>query len=106
MRCAQCNADLRFVMLDMFKRDGTDEMVPSSFYEEMGDSVLVPLPGSWTGMDLTAEEQRERIVCPNCNKYPFAGKRISIETSFFAVCSNVDGDDGQDLIDEEEEPNE
>ena len=85
MKCLNCGEIIDEVLVNTFIYDGSDEMnkIPiQHIYNETGRKLIggvIRATMNWTGYDLTDEERKETILCPECNRYPF-NKEEEIQT--------------------------
>ena len=104
MKCKCCGAEISTIVTSIFNRDGSDSDHEIPFTETEDDAAFFDIDMNWTGYDLTAEEQREDIRCPECGKYPFRSDEIQNYDFCRVVCfgrsENSDHDD-DDLLDDE-----
>ena len=79
--CEKCGKEIDHINTSVFNYDGSDSdySIPITYSKENG-CVLFSLSQNWTGYELTDEEQKERIRCPYCGKFPF---NDSIEIEFY-----------------------
>ncbi len=79
--CEKCGKEIEHINTSVFNYDGSDSdySVPITYSKENG-CVSFSTSQKWTGYDLTDEEQKERIRCPYCGKFPFDD---SIEIEFY-----------------------
>ena len=71
IKCKCCGAEIDSVKTRMFNLDGSDDDYEVPLTECEDNAVYFETNRSWTGYELSEEEQRERICCPKCCKYPF-----------------------------------
>lgn len=76
MKCEKCGKDLSYLYLDKFNYDGSDNFVKHYLEECLINAVVIETDSNWTGYELSEEEQKETIVCPYCNKFPFKKEEI------------------------------
>lgn len=79
--CEKCGKEIDHINTSVFSYDGSDSdySFPITYSKENG-CVSFSTSQKWTGYDLTDDEQKERICCPYCGKYPFDD---SIEIEFY-----------------------
>ena len=79
--CEKCGKKIDHINTSVFSYDGSDSdySVPITYSKENG-CVSFSTSQKWTGYDLTDGEQKERICCPYCGKFPFDD---SIEIEFY-----------------------
>lgn len=79
--CEKCGNKIDHINTSAFKYDGSDSdcSIPITYNKENG-CVSFSTSQKWTGYDLTDKEQKERIRCPYCGKFPFDD---SIEIEFY-----------------------
>ena len=79
--CEKCGKEIDHINTSVFNYDGSDSdySIPITYSKENG-CVSFSTNQKWTGYDLTDEEQKERINCPYCGKFPFDD---SIEIEFY-----------------------
>ena len=70
--CEKCGKEIDHIITSVFNYDGSDSdcSIPITYRNEYG-CVSFSTSKDWTGYDLTDEEQKERISCPYCGKFPF-----------------------------------
>lgn len=104
MKCKFCGAEISTIVTSIFNHDGTDSDHVIPFTEAENDAVFFDVDMNWTGYELSEEEQREDIRCPECDKYPFRSDEIQNYDLCRVVCfgrsENSDHDD-DDLLDDE-----
>ena len=71
IKCKCCGAEIDSVKTGMFNLDGSDNDYEVPLIECEENAVYFETNRTWTGYELSEEEQRERISCPKCGKYPF-----------------------------------
>ena len=71
IKCKCCGAEIDSVKTGMFNLDGSDDDYEVLLTECEENAVYFETNRTWTGYELSEEEQRERICCPKCGKYPF-----------------------------------
>ena len=78
--CERCGKQIDHINTSVFQYDGTDSeyQMPLTFDEKSG-CVVFETVQNWTGYELTDEERKEGIRCPNCGEYPFDS---SVEIEF------------------------
>ena len=79
--CEKCGKKIDHINTSVFNYNGSDSdySIPITYSKENG-CVSFSTSQKWTGYDLTDEEQKERIRCPYCGKFPFDD---SIEIEFY-----------------------
>ena len=77
--CEHCGKQIDRINTSVFNCDGSDSehQIPLTFDKETG-CVVFETSQNWTGYELTDEERKEGIRCPNCGEYPF-DKSVEIE---------------------------
>lgn len=85
IKCEKCGKEIDHVVVDFFDRYGSDdyEMIP--IFECDTNAAYIDLDSSWTGYDLTEEEQRETIQCPHCKQFPFKYEEVQVHEIVRAV---------------------
>ena len=79
MRCAKCGKEIHEVLLNIFNFDGSDDFVEEDIGEiECCDAVYISTYRNWTGYELSKEEQRETILCPHCEQFPFKSDEVNV----------------------------
>jgi len=70
--CEKCGKKIDHIITSVFNYDGSDSdySIPITYSKENG-CVSFSTSQKWTGYDLTDEEQKDRICCPYCGKFPF-----------------------------------
>lgn len=87
MRCAKCGKEIHEVLLNVFNFDGSDDFVEEDIGEiECCDAVYISTYRNWTGYELSEEEQRETILCPHCEQFPFKSDEIGVYDKVEIVC--------------------
>lgn len=87
MRCAKCGKEIHEVLLNVFNFDGSDDFVEEDIGEiEYCDAVYISTYRSWKGYELSEEEQRETILCPHCEQFPFKSDEIGVHDKVEIVC--------------------
>ena len=65
--------------MNVFYDDGSDEFIEEDIGEiECCDPVYISTYRNWTGYKLSEEEQRETILCPYCEQFPFKFDEINV----------------------------
>ena len=84
MECKKCGKEITKVVIYVFNYDGTDShtTVPIQKVPEH-DTYEFYTWQNWCGYELTEEEQKEQIECPECGRYPFD------ETAEVQICEPV-----------------
>ncbi len=79
--CEKCGRKIDHINTSVFNYDGSDSdySVPITYSKENG-CVSFSTSQKWTGYNLTDAEQKERICCPYCGKFPFDD---NIEIEFY-----------------------
>ncbi len=79
MKCEKCGKEMGGIgiSINCFNHDGTDSLYIHSF-DELTNVIVVDTDKSWTGYELTEEEQLETIKCPHCDQFPFKVKEIQV----------------------------
>ncbi len=83
--CNKCGKPLPEIEADVFDHEGADDWVRFKIHPYHNEAVCVDLPMSWTGFDLSDEEARECIRCPQCKEYPFDDQEMHIHTQTTVV---------------------
>lgn len=78
MKCEKCDANLAFLELNMFNKNGSDSWCDTFVEEADENAAVVDTEQSWTGYELTEEEMIDCIRCPKCKKFPFTDKEIQV----------------------------
>ena len=86
IKCNNCGKVIDKVCLSVFLRDGADVDVCYPLIESEENAVYVDTENNWTGYELTEDEQREKITCPHCGKFPFKCSEIQIHEIVRVVC--------------------
>jgi hypothetical protein len=76
VKCEMCGAEINYLLVDIFNRDGSDDFRAHEIAECPEDAVYVDVDPNWTGNELSEEEMLETIECPHCGKFPFESKEI------------------------------
>ena len=78
--CERCGKQIDHINTSVFHYDGSDSeyQMPLTFDEKSG-CVVFETTQNWTSYELTDEERKEGIRCPNCGEYPFDS---SVEIEF------------------------
>ena len=71
IKCCNCGSEIKSVKIPHFNYDGSDSDVELPLTECEENAVYFETDRNWCGYELSEEEQKERIECPKCNKYPF-----------------------------------
>ena len=71
--CEKCGKKIDHIITSVFNSyDGSDSEYSFPItYEEDGGCIQFSTTQNWTGYDLIDEEQKDRICCPYCGKFPF-----------------------------------
>lgn len=77
IRCEKCGKPITHILTNIFDRDGSDYEQKIEISSDHS-AVIFHINANWVGYELTEEEQRERILCPHCHKYPFNCEEIHI----------------------------
>lgn len=87
MKCEKCGKHIMTVEINEFRRDGGDVcfQVPIAEYKD-STAVEFETDKTWTGYDLTEEEQAETILCPCCGEFPFKDKEINTYEIVRVIC--------------------
>jgi hypothetical protein len=91
MNCLNCGKELKQVLINEFRWDGSDSERLTDIEEfesdEENKGVVIRTTTSWTGYELTDEERKETILCPHCKKYPFSkNDEIQISEPVEIIC--------------------
>ena len=78
MKCEKCGKEINHLEIDMFNYDGSDEWRVTQF-EEHTNAVTIDTNPAWTGYEMSYEEMRESIRCPECKQYPFEDDGIDAQ---------------------------
>lgn len=92
MKCEKCGKEISTVLVDMFNHDGSDSFVEHFVEECEEDAAVIETHTSWTGYELSEEEQTETIECPHCRKFPFKSEEIQFYTFVRVVCFREGGE--------------
>lgn len=87
--CKHCGFPVNEVLCSCFTHEGADSEASFPVEEPAQHPGVAEffVPTSWTGYDLTTEEQAECILCPHCRKFPFDEKAgINVQTLVSVVC--------------------
>ena len=76
MRCVRCGKEIAALEIDMFNWDGSDEWVEVAIDDSDREAVVVNVSKAWTGDELSDDEKRDTIRCPNCKRWPFKSDEI------------------------------
>ena len=90
MKCEKCGKEIDSVVVRFFDRDGSDYETAVPLQECEENAVYIDIDYNWTGYELTEEEQRERILCPQCKQFPFKCEEIQIHEIVRAVMFKED----------------
>ena len=93
--CKHCGLPVLNILCSCFNRDGSDSDVLFPIAEPHGydGAAAFEIPTSWTGYELSEEEQMESIRCPHCKKFPFSTSAgINVQTFVNVVCFEEEGD--------------
>lgn len=94
MRCEKCGKRMDEILVRHFDRDGSD-FLREELFTERENCIEIEVPHSWTGYDLTEEEQSETIECPFCGKFPFKSKEVQSYEVIKVICLKEDKDDDE-----------
>ena len=86
MKCEKCGKEINSILVNEFLRDGSDKYIEYPLSEVPENAGVIDTNKNWTGYELSEEERRETIVCPNCKQFPFACKEIQEEEIIRIVC--------------------
>ena len=86
MTCENCGREITEVLIGVFNYDGSDGEYKHPITEHEEDAAVIDTTQNWTGYDLSEEEQRETILCPHCNKFPFKSTEIQVENIVRIIC--------------------
>ena len=86
MICENCGKEIKTLFVDFFEIDGSDNLYELPLSECENGAVYVDANPNWTGYDLTEEEQKDSILCPNCSKFPFKNEEIQVHEIVRVVC--------------------
>ena len=78
MKCEKCGKEIDSVVVSFFDYNGRDYELAVPLQECEENAVYIDVDCNWTGYELTEEEQRERILCPQCKQFPFKYDEIQI----------------------------
>ncbi len=78
MKCEQCGAELKCLLVDEFDREGADSFNEYWFNECDENAVYIDTNANWTGYGLSDEEMPDTITCPFCHKYPFKDTEMQV----------------------------
>ena len=78
MKCEICEAEINFVFISVFQRDGSDVNIKVPLIECEEDAVYFETDPNWTGYELTEDEMNDDIHCPSCDKNPFKKQEIQV----------------------------
>lgn len=86
MKCEKCGTEIDSLLVDVFNYDGSDsyQKLPVTQCEE--NAAYIDTTANWTGYELSEEEMRERIMCPNCKQFPFKSEEIQVYEIVRVVC--------------------
>lgn len=90
MLCEKCGAKIDEVWINHFNFDGSDSFKKISFQQADENAIVMETDQYWTGYELTEEEQRETIICPKCNEFPFKHGEIQVYDVVRIVCFKSD----------------
>ena len=93
--CKHCGWPVLNVLCNCFNNEGCDSyrLVPIAEPHGHGGVAEFDLPTSWTGYELSEEEQMDTILCPHCKKFPFSTSAgINVQTIVNVVCFEETGD--------------
>ena len=93
--CNHCGWPVPHVLCSCFNHDGSTSDVLFPIAEPHGHDGVAEfdLPTSWTGYELSEEEQMDTILCPHCKKFPFdTSAGINVQTIVNVVCFEKAGD--------------
>lgn len=85
MKCEKCGKEIDHVIVDIFAYDGSDYYAQIPIFECDENAAYIDLDRSWTGYELTEEEQRETIECPHCKQFPFKYEEVQVHEIVRAV---------------------
>lgn len=86
MICENCGKETNVLAFDIFDKYGNDEYLTLPIYECPENAVYADLPLSWTGVDMSMEEQIDAIQCPYCQKFPFKLPEVQTYNIVRVVC--------------------
>lgn len=86
MKCEKCGKKIDSLLVNVFRRDGSDAFDKHYVFECENNAAYVETTQNWTGYELTEEEMLETIICPNCHQFPFKSKEIQVYDVVRIVC--------------------
>ena len=89
MVCEKCGKKIDYVHMLRFNYDCSDnwrKVYINESENEEEEGVFIDTDCNWTGYELTEEEQRETIICPHCERFPFNHKEIQVYDVVRVVC--------------------
>lgn len=70
--CEKCGKQIDHVVIRMFNYDGSDSPCDAELiWDEDSKCAVFSTSRNWCEYELTDEERKEGIQCPECGKYPF-----------------------------------
>ena len=79
MKCEQCGAELKCLLVDEFDIEGADSFNEYWFNECDKNAVYIDTNANWAGYGLLSdEEMHDTITCPFCHKYPFKDTEMQV----------------------------
>lgn len=86
MKCEKCGQEIRNLLVDVFRYDGSDDFDEHPIFECEENAAYIETSQNWTGYELSEEEMRETIICPHCRQFPFKSEEIQIYDVVRVVC--------------------
>ena len=78
MKCEKCGKELEHIDINMFDRDGSDDLDSHCFQECEENAVVIDTNSAWAGYELSDEERLETVKCPHCGQFPFKNTEIQV----------------------------
>lgn len=70
IKCKHCDKEISTIVTSFFDHEGSDYERELPFYVQ-DNAIVVSTNKTWTGHELSEEEQIDTIKCPHCRKFPF-----------------------------------
>lgn len=85
MKCCKCGKEIDRIVTRHWDWDGSDSEIKIPLIEEQEEDnedynggVYFETDANWVPYELSEEEQRECIKCPECGEFPFAEEEIQV----------------------------
>lgn len=86
MKCEKCEHEIDRLLVDVFRRDGSDAFDEYPVFECEEDAAYIETTQNWTGYEQSEEEMSDTIVCPHCKQFPFKSTEIQVYDVVRVVC--------------------